>query len=247
MIVLSARMQKAGTAWYFNLTNDMLIAGGNDDARAVRTRYRLQRFMTEANCNIGRTSLQKLLAVSWPALLGRSYVLKTHERPTRPAAAMLRLGVLKATYIYRDPRDVVVSIYEHGERLRRENAVSATGFDRLDTYEAAIEFVDQRLPIWRAWTEFPRALLVRYEKLVADPLGECQRLANHLGLDLAHETPDGIVNRYSAARASLDRPPHPLHFNKGVSGRWRETLSSTTSKLCEARFGPYHSAMGYSS
>lgn len=245
MIVLSAGMQKAGTAWYLNLTNDMLIAAGHDDCRQVRLRYRLGRFMTEANCNIGSPTLQKLLAVSWPALLGRSYVLKTHEGPTRSVAAMARTGVLKPTYIYRDPRDVVVSLYEHGERLRSEKAVSATGFDRLDSYEAAIEFVEQRLPIWRAWSEQPRALIVRYEDLAADPLRECRRLKSHLGLSLDEQAIGRIVDRYTADRAARGETPHSLHFNKGIAGRWRGVLSASISKLCEARFGTYLSKMGY--
>ena len=240
-------MQKAGTAWYFNWTNDMLVAAGLDDVRAIRSRFHLERFMTEANCNIGTPTLRKLIPVSVPSIFGKSYVLKTHEGPTPSVTVMLKAGVLKATYICRDPRDVVVSVYDHGERLRKANAVSATGFDRLETYDLAIDFVAERLLIWRAWADQSRALIVRYEQLTEDPLGECRRLAQHLGLELGEGTLAQIVNRYSSERASADKAPHPLHFNKGIVGRWRGVLSLTHAQLCEVRFEPYLTAMGYQS
>ena len=245
MIVLSAGMQKAGTAWYFNLTNDMLIANGHQDVRRIRTRFHLERFMSADNCNIGTPRAWKLFLISVPHFLGQTYVIKTHEGPTLGAKAAVKTGQMKATYIFRDPRDVVVSLFEHGERIRKSKARSATGFDRLETLEAAIEFVRNRLSIWRAWANVPRVLTVRYEDLQAGPVRECERLARFLGLELSRTQIAEIVDRYDAERASAGKAPFPLHFNKGLPGRWQEVLSPAQGRLCQDRFGDSLSEMGY--
>ena len=41
MIVLSGGMPKAGTGYYFNLTNDLLIVSGGQDIRRLREKYDL--------------------------------------------------------------------------------------------------------------------------------------------------------------------------------------------------------------
>jgi hypothetical protein len=246
VIVLSAGMQKAGTAWYFNLTNDLLVAAGHADVRRLRSQFRLQRFMTAANCNIGRPTTARMLAVGLPHLLGKTYVVKTHESPTAGVAAATKLGMMRASYIYRDPRDVVVSVYEHGERIRSSGADSATGFDKLETVESAIEFVAERLKSWRAWVSLPGTLIVRYEHLRADPLRECERLVGFLGLTLPADAIPNTVHRYSAERASAGDTPHPLHFHRGTSGRWRERLTPAQAEQCERRFADYLVEMGLS-
>lgn len=51
MIVLSAGLPKSGTGWYYNLTNDLIVAG-LDDAHAVRERYKLHDILDGENCRL---------------------------------------------------------------------------------------------------------------------------------------------------------------------------------------------------
>ena len=53
MIILSVGMPRAGSGWYYNLTNDLILATGGQDARQIRKKYHLGRILTEVNCNIG--------------------------------------------------------------------------------------------------------------------------------------------------------------------------------------------------
>ena len=66
MIVLSVGMPRAGSGWYYNLTNDLMLAGGAQDAHQIRQRYRLQGILTEVNCNIAALPARRLLAVLAP-------------------------------------------------------------------------------------------------------------------------------------------------------------------------------------
>ncbi len=243
MIVLSVGMQKAGSAWFFNLTNDLLVEAGHADARRIRERYGLEAIMTRANCNIDRPSALKLGRLFVPHRRGETFVVKTHEAPTLTSDFLARRGILRATYIYRDPRDVVVSLFDHGERIRREGIASSTGFDRFTTIELTIAFVAGLLPIWEAWTRPGRALVFRYEDLLANPIDEMQRLSTHLGLTTDGETLKSIVRRYQpqAEGSGIGK----LHFHKGRAGRWRERLTPEQIEACERSFGDDLRRMGY--
>jgi hypothetical protein len=245
MILLSVGMQKAGTAWYFNITNDLLQAAGHQDIRDLRNRYHLQRFMTERNCNIGKPRLLKLLFISISHWFGKSYVVKTHEGPTKALLGLIDLEMVKATYMYRDPRDVALSAFEHGEKIRRSGAISSTGFDRLTTMESAIEFAYSLLPVWRQWAASGKALLVRYEDMRRNPYREGERLVSHLNIDVPQEVLRSIIEQYEIKNGSTESLPHPLHFNKGITGRWKEMMTEEQVELSRSLFGDHISRMGY--
>ena len=89
MIVLSVGMPRAGSGWYYNLTNELMLASGYQNARQIRQRYHLQSILTEVNCNIGALTPRRLLAVMVPSFLGNTFVIKVHAGPTPLATAMV--------------------------------------------------------------------------------------------------------------------------------------------------------------
>src|SRR4030065_1540356 len=105
MIIRSIGMPRSGSGWYYNLTNDLMLASGAQDPRQIRQRYHLQKVLTEVNCNIGALTLRRLLVVLVPSLLGNTFVIKAHAGPTPIALALVRLGLIRPTYIYRAPRE----------------------------------------------------------------------------------------------------------------------------------------------
>lgn len=245
MIVLSAGMQKAGSAWFFNMTNDLMQAAGHQDIRRLSSRYLLSPIMTRVNCNMGTLRALKLCWVSLPHLFGNSYVVKTHEAPTRAALWMIDRRIIRATYIYRDPRDVAASVFRHAERIRRDGRRSDTGFDRLESMEAAIRFASRRIPVWQAWESSGRALMVRYEDLRAQTTAEMARVCAYLGLRLGKDEIRSVVGRYQASGSEGGAPPQGLHFDRGISGRWREEMTEGQIALCERLFGDRLAETGY--
>ena len=101
MIVVSAGMQKSGTSWYFNLTNDLLIAGGYQDIHVIRQKFRLHSILRYPNCNIGQLNLSKLGLLTIPHFCGNKFVVKTHKAPSKSLHYLMSLKIIKATYIYR--------------------------------------------------------------------------------------------------------------------------------------------------
>ncbi|MCI0590126.1 MAG: sulfotransferase domain-containing protein [Gammaproteobacteria bacterium] len=242
MIVLSAGMQKSGTGWYFNLTNELLVAAGHQDVRQVKQRYRLESVLRHYNCNIDEPTPAKLARIAIPHLLGYSFVVKSHSRPTPFLRLLISGGVMRPTYIYRDPRDVALSAFEHGQQMRSQGEHHS--FARLETVKAAVRYAADLLEAWDQWMQCRRVLKVRYEDLLADPIGELQRLAGFLSLALPTRDMERIVAKYSMEGDNGDQP-EGLHFNQGEVGRFRQVFSSEELAVCQAYLGSHPQKMGY--
>ena len=116
MIILSVGMPRAGSGWHYNLVHDLMKTAGAVHASDIREKYRLQGILTEVNNNIGVLSARRLGMVTLPALMGNTFVIKAHAGPTSTSRFLQRLGLLRITYIYRDPRDAMLSAFEYGQR-----------------------------------------------------------------------------------------------------------------------------------
>ena len=138
-LILSVGMPRAGSGWYYNLTHDLGVAAGYQDAREIRKRYHLQEILTEVNCNIGALTPHRLFLVLIPVLLGNTFVIKTHSGISRTASSLIQRGVIKPLYIFRDPRDASLSAFEYGERSRQDNRTGE--FSKLMTIENGIGFI----------------------------------------------------------------------------------------------------------
>src|SRR3990172_11512281 len=149
MIVLSVGMPRAGSGWHYNLIHDLVKTTGSADAGDLREKYRLQGLLTEVNSNIGVLSLRRLAIVSMPALAGNTFVIKAHAGPTTWSRLLSTIGLLRITYIYRDPRDAMLSAYEYGQRALSKGRPNA--FSHLGDFEKSLAFMEGYLRIWEKW------------------------------------------------------------------------------------------------
>ena len=243
MIVLNAAMQKAGTLWVHGMTNELLVASGYRDFEDVRQRYRLTWFMRPSG-HVPPLKWYKLLHLLVPHIAGETFAVSTHAPPTKGVQWAIRRGVIKAIYIYRDPRDVARSLFEHGAYLRDQAIESSTGFQHIKSIEDGIRLAQSFLPIWSQWKRTPGTLLLRYEDLRRDPERELGRMAMHLDLNLDPQVIHQIADRYDA-RHQREGSFASMHFNKGVVGRWRDVMSAEQQTLARAIFGSVLAEMGY--
>lgn len=241
MIVVSASLKKSGSGWYFNMTNDLLKQAGHPDVRTVRRTYGLEPVLQDENCRIN-PNLPNLVRLLRPHRQGHTFVVKTHLGPTPSLRLLMATGAAKATYIYRDPRDVVLSALDHGERVREEGKPNELA--ELHNVEEAVTYVKQLLAGWEAWTKTRNTLVVRYEDLVADTPGALNDLARFLALDVSEQAIENVAARYQKGKQDVVTQ-QKLHFNKGIVGRFRDTMSSKERDLCTEAFAPYLKQMGY--
>ena len=241
MIILSAGMPRAGSGWYYNLANDLCITGGCQDGREIRQRYRLGNILTEVNCNIGALTARRLLMVLVPSLLGNTFVIKAHAGPTPFALRLIRWGWMLPTYIYRDPRDAMLSAYEYGQRGL--NAGSSNAFSHLSDFAKSLEFILEYCHTWEKWIACEEALHTRYEALKTDYNTETDRLVYHLGLNSGDPRIQETIAKHSPGLAAPGKKG--THFSKGISGRYREAYTEGEQMILKEKLGPYLDKMGY--
>jgi hypothetical protein len=240
MIVLSVGMPRAGSGWHYNLIHDLMKTTGCADARDIREKYRLQKILTEVNCNIGVLSARRLAMVTVPALMGRTFVIKAHAGPTGASRLLQRLGLLRITYIYRDPRDAMLSAYDYGRRALEKGRPNA--FSHLTDFQKSLDFMMDYVRIWERWTKEKNVLIVRYEDLLMNYEAEATRLVNFLPLDGDRPEVREVIEKYRPGAAEGQQG---LHFYKGKIGRFRETYSREEQAVLAHRFGRAIEAMGY--
>ncbi len=240
-LYLSIGMPRAGSGWYYNLMHDLVVAGGGKDAREIRRRFLLQPVLTEINCNISVLSTPRVLLAIMPVLLGNSYVIKAHAGPGSLASRLMRAGWVKATYIYRDPRDALLSAFEYGERMRKKGGTNA--FSGLESIEDAIGFMKAYVRISDAWLAREDVLHVRYEDLLENYQREAERLVDFLALDIEQKRLDAVLDKYRPGTQGQGKKG--LHFVKGKTRRFMKVFSPAQIAMCEEAFGDYLRRRGY--
>lgn len=240
-LILSVGMPRAGSGWYYNLTQDLVKAWGGADAKDIRKKYRLSRLLTEENCNIGTLSFYRLIPVLVPLAVEPSYVIKVHAERRPLADLLIRLKIIKPTYIYRDPRDALLSAYEYGQKMSSKGYSNA--FTHLKTIDDAIRFMDLYIRIAAGWMSHPQILKVKYEDFLQNYDRESQKLASYLGIDSEDESVREVIDRYRPGKKpEVNRA---VHLRKGKIGRHQETFSPEQLDKCSRLFGDFLKAHGY--
>jgi hypothetical protein len=242
MIILSVGMPRAGSGWYYNLTNELMLAAGHQDARQIRQRYHLQRILTEVNCNIGALTPRRLLAVLVPSLLGNTFVIKAHAGPTPFAIRLIQWGMIRPAYIYRDPRDAMLSAYENGQKAVQKGRPNA--FSHLNNFDAALDFILEYSRIWKSWMAVDQALHTRYEDMLETYQPEAERLAAFIGLEIQDPSVRGVIKQFQPASAA-NPEQKGIHFSQGKTGRFRKKMTTQEQAILAEQLGPYLEQMGY--
>jgi hypothetical protein len=239
MIVLSVGMPRAGSGWHYNLIHDLMKTTGCADARDIRERYRLQKILTEVNCNIGVLSARRLGLVMLPALVN-TFVIKAHAGPTSASRLLATLGMMRVTYIYRDPRDAMLSAYDFGQRALVKGRPNA--FSHLSDFEKSVDFMMEYVRIWEKWMKEKNVLIARYEDLLTDYGTESAKLVEYLKLNGTSPEVKAVIEKY---RPDTAEGQQGLHFFKGKIGRFRESYSEDQKLVLKEKLRPYLVSMGY--
>jgi hypothetical protein len=215
---------------------------GCDDAREIREKYGLQGILTDVNCNIGVLSARRLIMVTRPALMGHTFVIKAHSGPTVWARALIQGGLMRATYIYRDPRDAMLSAFDYGKRVLEKQG-RPNAFSHLTDFNKTLEFFTEYVEDWEKWMQVPGVLKARYEDLLQAYDQEAGKLVRFLGVNPTDEAVKAVVEKYRPGGQVQGQ--QGTHFFKGQVGRFRERYSAEEQKVLEEKFGRYLEKMGY--
>jgi hypothetical protein len=244
MLVISAGMQKSGSGYLYNLVNDMIISTGGQDARSLKDQKALHDILQNYNNNMEHPSFRKLRKLWWFSRgRKRTFVVKTHTGPSRSLKWMLRLGLLKVLYSYRDPRDVLMSAQDHGQKILSQGENHT--FARMVKFEDAFRSVKGWIRIWDMYRDLDGVLMVPYETLVEKPHKVAKEVADYLGLEITENTLREIVAKYDKSSLKEENKTG-LHFNQGIAFRYRTEMPEAEKAVFTAELGAKLEEMGYS-
>jgi LPS sulfotransferase NodH len=153
-------------------------------------------------------------------------------------------------FIARDGRDVIDSLIHAAQpgswfaRIARP-LISDEGGRRDFVRRAAVDWACAIDSCKRAWTKHRPELrrMVRYEELLADPVGELSSLYEWLGLGRDRAALDAAVR---ANAFGANQPTGPREFARAASpGLWRQNLSAEEQRLAEEVMGDRLVDLGY--
>ncbi|MDH5681656.1 MAG: sulfotransferase domain-containing protein [Spirochaetota bacterium] len=262
MIIISAGMQKSGSGYYFNLVNDLLVALKKQDVREIKKNYQLESVLNHYNCNILPTkeNMERLIP---PHKDGNYFVVKTHSGLNEEIKNFSLEKICKCLYIFRDPRDVILSAMDHANRSAEEKQ-----FQDFKTFEDGLKSIKSLLENWEKWYLFSDRLMVKYEDLLDDPIKEIKRLSEYLSLDVSGIDLDNLVKKYSTKDLKEkklgftglkplshegqmneiqedEKTVRSLHFNKGETRRYETELSQEEKDRFNELYGDFLEKMGY--
>lgn len=225
MIIISNSIVKTGSTllvgYQADLIRDCGEGGGQSQLRSLFNGRFIQ-----------KPSIGTLLKLAKCEKLHGTCVVKCHWRPGLVLDWFCRANPVKMTVAYRDPRDIILSMIDHGKRTRARPD-SDGPFSDCYTVESLVPRVVKLMEQVKHWERRSFVKLVRYENMMADPVGEVMGVARFLDFGASEEVVKKIVDERERRKATS------RNFNKGIVNRWREEMSQDQKDLCREAFGEF--------
>jgi sulfotransferase 6B1 len=195
------------------------------------------------------------------AQMRRGMVLDTHNLREPQIERAIEENNIKVIFIYRDPRDVCVSLFHYTKREPRHPrhgfyATLPDDFQRLmvtitglegspEDGRSAMPSMDTRIRQMLTWLTYPHACAVTFEELVG-PLGggtkekqvdAIARIATHLGVNLSEWSIEMVADRVFSTNTAT--------FRRGQIGGWHHEMTPEHQRAFDQVAGPLLIELGY--
>jgi len=218
--------------------------------RALFQELAVQRKQPFGSCFLEGGQIEQFVKQNLASAPGPT-VIKAHM--IGPAALMaLRAGKVKAVCTFRDPRDCVAS----------DLVFLNSGL------ETSLKHVTASKDFLKYYQSNSNILLVKYEDMMADRLGQIRRIATHLNVpfddalitrvdaktniesskkvcrELASRSPEKLLS-YASHRVDPETHLHENHIGTAKVGRWREEFSFDQALWLTEYFSSWLLQLGY--
>lgn len=145
-------------------------------------------------------------------------VIKTHGAPSKLACDLVNEGKAYASATFRDPRDIAVSLADHGARSREKGIADFANFVRpID----ALPEIKNQLNRLNPWLALPRCRAFSYDDIRSRPEKIVEDVLEQVELS---EIPIKDVLSPFQDRKTI------IHYNVGSSGRYKDTMTHEDSE-----------------
>lgn len=218
-LYLSYGVTKTGSTLAFELVRAILEQAGADQSRlpdgAVTPGHNINFFA-------GTVSDQVQRALEAAAGRGGLVAVKTHGRPESGARAAARRGRLIGHVVFRDPRDIVLSMLDAGARARE---AGARAFSEIVTLDDALRTLERQVSRMNAWLELPGMMPLLYDRFAFDLPRSIRQLAGQLGVEADPDAVMAVVETRFTQR------------NKAVPSRHEQEMDPADQRRVLERFG----------
>ena len=221
MIYFSYGMTKCGTTLAFHMVSEALAQAGFEQ-------HRLPAHLIGPNkkLNFGQHFTDDQTDELWAAVrsIGHPIVIKTHTRPDPAIVRLIQNGQAIAHACYRDPRDMALSMLDHGIRARE---AGKPAFAEIETLEDAKSGIRNQCDSLTAWLRLPNILPLDFEDIAFDMQTTVQRILDQL--DISGD-PEKIVAKVLDGRFT--------QLNKDISQRHKSEMSPQDVREFDLEFAP---------
>lgn len=205
MLILSYGMPKTGSTLLFELTKATVESCGN-----VQELLPLS-VATGHAVNFTDPLTEAVLSQYQKAASDRLLVLKTHSAPTPYAKSEYEAGRIQLMIAIRDPRDIALSLVDHGNRSRADGKPA---FSQIHNLSDAAKALAGRTNEAMRWIEFARDKVYKYEEFATDLPGAVSRIAKQLNVRVSIED---VLSKMKGRFTQM---------NKGIINRHQKELGA---------------------
>jgi len=164
------------------------------------------------------------------------FVLKTHKEFPE-LSKLIANEIYKIIFSFRDPRDIILSAIDHGNRSLLNNETYFTECTNIKSTALVVEgWCKSALP----FLDSDKVLKIHYEQLVLNPEHQLERLGNYLGLSDAQ-----FLARKAVMGERMTRQPNRNQFNKGQALRYINEMSAEDQIFSKTILGKYIDKFNY--
>ncbi len=224
MLYICYGVTKSASTYLYQLTEEILTVSGLGFCR-IRHRAALE------TSNYYDAISPDLLDRVCDAARGHPVVLKTHGDLHPEVARRIAAGDVLASASIRDPREMALSMTDHGRRARArgEEAFSEVG-DPLDTLIS----IDEQIAVFERWAAVTNTEVFTYNQICFDTESTIARVAAQIGVDVDI----GRVLAPFAHRGTIGQ------FNVGTARRYRQ-MDAATQALFLTRYAGFYARMDF--
>ncbi len=214
LIYISYGLTKSGSTLAFELTK--IILEQNDFPQKRLSREAIPADMAENF--VPYLSAEQLEAIEREVVaLGYPIVLKTHQPPSPEVQAWVQEGRIYGHCVYRDLREIALSMMDHGARARAEGS---KGFANIQSLDNAIRSIRKQVPRFLEWSRLPDFISLYYDDVAFDTQATVRRLCAQLGLDADPAQVEQIA-----------KGERFTQYNKAIPGRARELTPEASERI----------------
>jgi hypothetical protein len=225
MLVICCGMAKSGSTLSFELVKGVLIDAGYSQAK-VKSIGIKPRGHGNHIADLSREAVLDVIERIGP---GGIVAAKTHKCFSEDMFCwMEELQAERKIQIvvsYRDPRDVCLSLVDHGAKARESGR---PGFARIHDLAHAADVFERAIPKFRKWGSMRGSLRLHFDTMAFSPDAAIDAIERALGVVCDHEA----AKRHAFEDAFTQR-------NKAKKNRFEEELDEAQNRELAARFSEF--------